>query len=203
MAIMSPIIKKIHDKLDELRDVNALLQLAKTEHEQITADNEKRLREVEKREEAARLLQEEVELKRQELEASVDRTHLKLADSVSDLNERSMALGTEIKSKEIKLEGLNEGIAQKEKTLASVEIDLAARVDELKEKNLEIERINIAIADLEVIKERNHLMISKQEKRLVAMGEDEKNWQQRKADMELYGKRIKKLYKEQGIDLDI
>lgn len=203
MAILSPIIKKYHEKIDEYRDINALVEQAKAKHHGIVIATQRQLNTISKREEELQVKTRALEKERQAFNDSIDRTHLKLSDSVEELNKRAMQLNEDIKEKANFAENLDYLIQQSQNVLTDLDAELKKRQAKLDMLSKERQVIVDDITRLNTEKDNKQQIVIGLEKRVLELGMEEQQNQQRRDDLEIYAKRIKQLYKEQDIDLDI
>ena len=199
MASPTEVVRKYFQKVDELRDINALVEKKRGELLELQAEEDAILKRHESAAQQIREDQEDLAKRQAEFEASVDKSHLAFFYSVEELNEQAI----EVKGE---LEKLSSQINDSKTELARLEEIESQLAGQIKEKTKQLERVESSIlkandrlaATLKKIEEAKvEYETVKQETRdlFKEAGELEK----KRRHLDLSERRIRNYYKKAGL----
>lgn len=199
MASPTEVVRKYFQKVDELKEINALVEKKRGELLELQAEEDAILKRHEAQAQKIREDQLELNRKQAEFEASVDKSHLAFFYSVEELNEQALARKQELSDLSERITKGTETLAELESKQKQTEGRVAEKLRELEglDKKLStaqnkldgtLKKIDQAKAEYETVKQETNALFSE-------AGEFEK----KRKHLDLMERRIRNYYKKAGL----
>jgi len=200
---MMDFVKKTFEKIDEYKKWNALSEAERVKYEELKKKNDSIEAGFAERENDLVEREKSINERERQLEASIDRTRLKLETSIEEINEQ-------IRLGQIEDSNLSKSIEEKQKEIEGLKKNTDLFRNEKEKALRDLEGIKDKIASLK-LKERLQADESRNlEKEFDKVSENLRKKQEeikdigkRQEDLKIYEKRIQRYYDEAGIKIKL
>lgn len=198
--IMSPIIKQIQNKVDELRDTNAASEAARVKHEQIIAASQKVIETHELKEKELIDRAAVLEVREKDLAEKFATTEVRLGQSIDSLTQGLNAKTVEVAKAQEEFFIVTENLAKAQDDLNRTTVDFESKKLAHEQLNQDLEDTKAKLAGAKTEFETVNESIYHQNLTLEVMAEEERAAHGRKADLQIREARVAQFEKDNNIN---